>query len=397
MINNHYSATLSDLDLEMAKHIPAGGNWKNIPESIPSKRLENIRESFKKGLGSRSTYYGRLKPDAPSYTINTYFNRPGNGCHLHYDYNGKQHRVISQREAARFQGFPDDFLFIGSKTAINKQIGNAVPTILAYQIARSLPFKKAQFVDLFSGAGGLSLGFVWSGWKPIVANDKEKYFLETYKKNIHHNVILGDIRNKKIRDKILSEVEAKRDPNLPLVVVGGPPCQGFSTAGKKRSMEDDRNQLFYEYKKILELLSPDAFVFENVTGLLNMEKGKVLEMIKSELEQTVSHVDVWKLAAERYGVPQRRTRIVLVGIKNPGLKANQPQPVTYWGDKTEQDNLPLVFTAEEVLSDLPALKSGQDGSTMEYVSPPQNIYQKLMRGDIKVSKYLESIQKKNRL
>ena len=114
MIPNHYSARLSELDLAMAIHIPPGGNWKNIPTSIPSQRLAQIRESYAKGGGSRSTYYGRLRPDAPAYTINTYFGRPGNGCHLHYDYAGGQHRVISQREAARLQSFPDDFVFLGS-------------------------------------------------------------------------------------------------------------------------------------------------------------------------------------------------------------------------------------------------------------------------------------------
>jgi len=69
MIPNHYSARLSELDLAMAIHIPPGGHWKNIPTSIPSQRLAQIRESYAKGGGSRSTYYGRLRPDAPAYTI----------------------------------------------------------------------------------------------------------------------------------------------------------------------------------------------------------------------------------------------------------------------------------------------------------------------------------------
>src|SRR5271165_4143348 len=100
-IPNHYTARLSALDLEIAQAVPPGGNWKNIPQHIPSKRLEQIRESFAAGEGSRSTYYGRLHPNRPSYTVNTYFNRPGNGCHLHYDSDGTQDRVLSEREAAR--------------------------------------------------------------------------------------------------------------------------------------------------------------------------------------------------------------------------------------------------------------------------------------------------------
>ena len=77
MIFNHYASSLSELDMQVIKCVPPGGNWKNIPESVPSQRLAQIRESYKAGKGSRSTYYGRLRPDMPAYTINTYFNRPG--------------------------------------------------------------------------------------------------------------------------------------------------------------------------------------------------------------------------------------------------------------------------------------------------------------------------------
>ena len=73
MIANHYAAKLSDLDMQIINYVPQGGNWKNIPESVPSQRLVQIRESYKEGKGSRSTYYGRLRSDMPSYTINTYF------------------------------------------------------------------------------------------------------------------------------------------------------------------------------------------------------------------------------------------------------------------------------------------------------------------------------------
>ena len=155
-IPNHYSASLSELDLMIASAVPPGGNWKDVPESVPSRRIQQIRESYVAGKGSRSTYYGRLRPDAPAYTINTYFSRPGNGCHLHYDFT--QQRVLSQREAARLQSFPDSFVFQGSKNSINQQIGNAVPPLLAYQIALRFP-TAGQFVDLFSGARWARSGF----------------------------------------------------------------------------------------------------------------------------------------------------------------------------------------------------------------------------------------------
>ena len=199
MIPNHYAAKLSELDMQVVHCVPPGGNWKDIPESIPSQRLAQIRESYKAGKGSRSTYYGRLLPNMPSYTINTYFNRPGNGCHMHYS----QDRTLSQREAARLQTFPDSFVFKGSISAINNQIGNAVPVLLSYQIAEEIPFK-GQFVDLFCGAGGLALGFVWAGWKPIIANDIDKYAIETHRTNIGEEAICGDINSQEVFDRIVS-------------------------------------------------------------------------------------------------------------------------------------------------------------------------------------------------
>ncbi|CCI19917.1 DNA (Cytosine-5-)-methyltransferase [Microcystis aeruginosa PCC 9807] len=394
MIPNHYSARLSELDLAMAIHIPPGGNWKNIPTSIPSQRLAQIRESYAKGGGSRSTYYGRLRPDAPAYTINTYFGRPGNGCHLHYDYAGGQHRVISQREAARLQSFPDDFVFLGSRTAINTQIGNAVPPLLGYQIALHLG-SPGIFVDLFSGAGGLALGFKWAGWLPVIANDIERIAIETYAKNVDSSVIVGDIQDPEISSKISSMANVARqlNPDAKLFVLGGPPCQGFSTAGNPRSMQDGRNSLFRNYTQIITLINPDGFVFENVMGLLNMEQGRVFEQIKMVLESVTDQLSVWKLDTADYGIPQRRKRVILVGLKQQ-LQILPPPVVT--GDSTENGliDLPSAVTTYEALSDLPPLESSQDGESLDYIFPPATDYQELMRGYISPEQYLNALRKK---
>lgn len=394
MIPNHYSARLSELDLAMAIHIPPGGNWKNIPTSIPSQRLAQIRESYAKGGGSRSTYYGRLRSDAPAYTINTYFGRPGNGCHLHYDYAGGQHRVISQREAARLQSFPDDFVFLGSRTAINTQIGNAVPPLLGYQIALHLG-SPGIFVDLFSGAGGLALGFKWAGWLPVIANDIERIAIETYAKNVDSSVIVGDIQDPEISSKISSMANVARqlNPDAKLFVLGGPPCQGFSTAGNPRSMQDGRNSLFRNYTQIITLINPDGFVFENVMGLLNMEQGRVFEQIKMVLESVTDQLSVWKLDTANYGIPQRRKRVILVGLKQQ-LQILPPPVVT--GDSTENGliDLPSAVTTYEALSDLPPLESSQDGESLDYIFPPATDYQELMRGYISPEQYLNALRKK---
>jgi DNA (cytosine-5)-methyltransferase 1 len=391
MIPNHYSAKLSDLDLKMAVNIPPGGNWKNIPASIPSKRLEQIRESYARGGGSRSTYYGRLRPDAPAYTISTYFNRPGNGCHLHYDYAGGQHRVISQREAARLQSFPDNFVFKGSRTAVSNQIGNAVPPLLAYQIALSLG-SPGLFVDLFAGAGGLALGFKWAGWQPIVANDIDRAALETYAKNVDPSIVLGDIRDPQIFEQIITRVNESRklNANAKLFVLGGPPCQGFSTAGNARSMSDERNSLFRNYRQVIEAINPDGFVFENVMGLLNMKGGFVFEEIKRALASVTSQLSVWKINAAEYGIPQRRNRVILVGLQN----RTQPIPVPQAVCSLEEEliNSELIVTVHKALSDLPPLQSGQDGENLDYISSPISYYQKLMRDYISPIQYLDLLR-----
>ena len=135
-IFNHQTASLSEIDLKMIKSVPSGGNWKNIPKSIPSERLKRIRRS-----GGRTTYYGRLRWDKPSYTINTYFNRPGNGCFMHPEdknSNNPQHRLLSFREAARIQTYPDNFIFIGPRHEQCIQVGNSVPVKLAQSWAKHL-------------------------------------------------------------------------------------------------------------------------------------------------------------------------------------------------------------------------------------------------------------------
>lgn len=393
-IPNHVTASLSELDLQTAYAVPPGGNWKDIPTDIPSARLDTIRRGFAAGNGSRSTYYGRLRSDRPSYTINTHFTRPGNGCHLHYDYDGGQHRTLSFREAARLQSFPDSFVFLGPKTSIAKQIGNAVPPLLAYQIARQLG-PPGCFVDLFSGAGGLAQGFVWAGWQPLLANDIEKHFISTYRANIHDEAIIGDIRDKAIFNAIVEKVTAGRKsfPKRPLWVLGGPPCQGFSTAGKRRTMDDERNHLFVQYKAMIKALDADGFVFENVTGLLNMEKGSVFKLIYESLAEERPFLETWKLHSEQFAVPQRRSRVVLVGHDRVCKAPRQPDALTSMdGALGLFCTLAPAVTVGEALDDLPPLQASADGSTLPYRHRAKTRYQRLMRGLISPDEYLASFR-----
>ena len=392
-IPNHVTGSMSDLEMAAALHVPPGGNWKNIPETIPSARLANIRSAFAAGKGSRSTYYGRLHPDRPAYTISTYFTRLGNGCHLHYDFAAGQHRTLSLREAARLQSFPDSFRFVGSKTSVANQIGNAVPPLLGYLIAKRLG-RPGQFIDLFAGAGGLALGFLWAGWKPVVANDVDATFLATYTENIDPNVVAGDIRDVGIQDSLIEAVQVRR-MSKPLWVIGGPPCQGFSTAGNARSMDDERNHLFRDYIKVIEALDPDGFVFENVTGLLNMQGGRVFEEVRGALAEHCETLSQWKPHAEQFGVPQRRSRVVLVGSRRSVRDIKPPEPLTSMPSEilSTDDALPPAVSVFDALDDLPALGPSEDGSLLEYRHGAISEYQRFMRGAITAKDYVTSFKR----
>ncbi|MFW9945027.1 MAG: DNA cytosine methyltransferase, partial [Candidatus Sifarchaeia archaeon] len=235
VLYNHVCAKLSDFDMEVIRTVPPGGNWQDVPVEIASKssRLTQIRRS-----GGRTTYYGRLQRDLPSYTINTYFNRPGNGTFIH----PTQDRLISQREAARLQSFPDEFRFRGSTTSIYKQIGNAVPPLLARAIGAQIP--KGEVVDLFAGAGGLSEGLIQAGHRPIVASDINRHMCATYEYNHPETAVMQlDITNSTAFSQLVSEIEDGLAGKTLNMIAGGPPCQGFSTAGNWDA-SDSRNSLF---------------------------------------------------------------------------------------------------------------------------------------------------------
>lgn len=391
-IPNHVAPRLSELDMRMVVSVPEGGNWKDIPESIPSKRLEQIRESFKRGEGSRSTYYGRLRRYDPSYTISTDFSRPGNGCHIHYE----QDRVLSAREAARLQSFPDSFEFVGSQTAVNTQIGNAVPPLLAYQIAKTLG-PPGVFIDLFAGAGGMGLGFKWAGWKPIVANDIQSAYLATYARNVHENVLVGSIAHQEVFNALVAAALNAKQTGVPLWVLGGPPCQGFSTAGNQRSMEDPRNQLPWDYVRFLNRVQPDGFVFENVTGLLNMEGGRVFSAVKEAFSTVMPTVLSAVLTADAFGIPQRRKRVILIGMRGQGSQRyNWPEPITALRSAhTLLADLAPAISVQDAINDLPQLKQGEDGRHLAYLSEPQTPYQSLMRGALTASEYLMAFTSAN--
>lgn len=332
----HVRPGLSALDIEMIGHVPQGGNWENIPASVPSTRIGQIRQMTAERGKVRTTYYGRLRPDQPAYTIATYYNRPGNGTNIH----PWEDRTLTSREAARLQSFPDWYVFVGPETAVRKQIGNAVPPLLALalgnQLASVLDVTNPTCVDLFAGAGGLSLGLEMAGWSVRAAADNAAWASKTYRLNrpcddemrpdsaatyfLDSDLLVADQR-----DSVWAQAEQKLTRPLDLLI-GGPPCQGFSHAGW-RTAGDQRNDLASVFMEAVERLDPTLVVLENVEGLLSYNKGQVVSDLLATLKDLGYDIgdSPWILKSECFGVPQMRRRVFLVGSK--GVPApEQPRP-----------------------------------------------------------------------
>lgn len=161
-------------------------------------------------------------------------------------------------------------------------------------------------ISLFSGAGGMDLGFKMAGFNIVWANDFNNDAVETYKRNLGNHIILGDITKIKSDEIPLKEGEVD-------VIIGGFPCQGFSIANKNRNIKDQRNFLYKEMLRIIKDKKPKFFVAENVKGILNLAKGKVIELIIEDFKKLGYKVDYKLLNAADFGVPQQRERVIIIG------------------------------------------------------------------------------------
>lgn len=228
-------------------------------------------------------------------------------------------------------------------------------------------------VSLFSGAGGMDLGFENVGFNIVWANDFFKEAVESYKKNISKNVIYGDI----------TKIPSSEIPDDVDLVIGGFPCQGFSVANTKRSMKDKRNFLYKEMLRIIKDKSPKFFVAENVKGLLSMENGKIFNMIKEDFESIGYKVDARLLNAAEFGVPQARERLVIIGNR---LGIENPFPIpTHWVDNKQYNSkkgLKDPITVQETIEFLSNVKLSnspiilKDGSKIYNHIAATNVYDK---------------------
>ena len=231
------------------------------------------------------------------------------------------------------------------------------------------------FIDLFSGAGGLSCGMVMAGFNPVASVEIMPQAVETYKynfiekKKFPEQVETRNIREKNVKEKLYEAVQGKKID----VIVGGFPCQGFSMAGY-RVVDDPRNSLYKEMKEIVEHLKPDVVVMENVEGLRSMLNGKVEEMIIEDYRKIGYEINLTILNSADYGVPQYRKRVIFIGNRIGKINYH-PKPIydessyvtlgdaiKQYMDVPENPEINHVFTKHTLdmqkrLSDVPEGKS----------------------------------------
>ena len=217
--------------------------------------------------------------------------------------------------------------------------------------------KEYTYIDLFSGAGGLSLGFSKRKFRNVFSVDIEPVFCKTYKKNFpNHRLIQQDITSISNQD-IISLVGNKKIN----VIVGGPPCQGFSMAGNvgRRFIDDPRNHLFKEFARFISVIKPDVFLMENVARLYTHNNGKTREEILHTFKSLGYNTECRVLNVADYGVPQIRSRIIFIGtsLKNDNIifPKKRYNPNEY-------------VTIKDTIDDLPVLKSGESSTIPNHVA-----------------------------
>lgn len=257
--------------------------------------------------------------------------------------------------------------------------------------------KKYTFIDLFAGCGGLSEGFYRQGYKALAHVEINHFACETLRKRMAHygykdiekEVIEYDITAPDILDRIKDAV-GNRSVDI---IIGGPPCQAYSSAGRVRDKEgmakDARNYLFESYVKVLESIRPKIFVFENVTGILtataNGEKifPKVVKALGNKYK-IIDDPNVILFNTANYGVPQIRKRIILMGVRKDiscletsdlyaGVVKTHYDPDM---DDSQRGNLKRFVDVKEAIGDLPIVYPGEDASTDSFDYPCNNEFLK---------------------
>lgn len=373
VLYNHVATAHKQFVKDTIALVPEGGNWKDLPAGVGESR--KFHEAWTRYDGNK-----------PSRTIDT-----GHRNHFHYEYN----RVPTIRENARLQSFPDDFVFTGTRTQQNRQVGNAVPPLLGKALAGELlsiigkqktADRKIKTIDLFAGCGGLMDGFEQSGhYDTVAAVEWEAAPCRNFEKRLREKWNYPDAAHRVLRFDIQRTDELfegwKNDPVFGSsggldelinakggidMIIGGPPCQAYSIAGRVRDehgMKNDyRNYLFESYIKVLERYKPKAFIFENVPGILSAKPGDrpIIKIIQESFEKAGYHIlqDLNKAVIDftEYGVPQNRNRVIIFGVSKDYFGERSDSLVNdFYENALPKYKVPEKKTVYEAIGDLPKL------------------------------------------
>lgn len=227
-----------------------------------------------------------------------------------------------------------------------------------------------RMLDLFCGAGGFSWGMHKNPcFKTVVALDIDSKAAETFKNNMPNTeIVVGDISEDSVKEQVI-KLAKNNEVNM---IIGGPPCQGFSMKGKKLGLDDPRNFLFREFLSIVEILQPELFIIENVKGLLMSSNGWFKEEIEKSIKKLGYNIECGILNAADFGVPQSRERTFFICSKESTISLPKP-------------TVRKLVTVREAISDLSFLNSGEGEFKQDYRIKANSKYQRSMR---KKSEYL---------
>ncbi len=229
--------------------------------------------------------------------------------------------------------------------------------------------KKYRVLDIFCGAGGFSCGMEQAGFEVIAGVDNDERALKTFQHN-HKDAIVINYDLSNIDNNLFRLLDPVIKDGID-VLVGGPPCQGFSIAGK-RLADDPRNKLWLAYIKIIDRYKPKVIFLENVPTIVSVNKGQVAEKIMDSFLEYGYEVSQKVLVASDYGVPQKRKRAFFVAIKKGLPSFSFPK------------SLGEYITTEEAIGDLPLLNDSLGLEEVSYMVEPQNKYQKEIRKESRV-------------
>lgn len=227
-----------------------------------------------------------------------------------------------------------------------------------------------RILDLFCGAGGFSCGFDQvEGITTEVALDFDSSAINTFQKNFPNaKCVCGNICDEKVKDEII-RLAKERNVNM---IIGGPPCQGFSLKGKNLGLEDPRNFLFLEYVDIVKRVKPEIFIIENVKNMISSGNGYFIKQIYEKFTNLGYTLNHGILNAYNFGVPQTRERTIIIGTLNPkGMTLPEAGKEPY-------------MSVRDAISDLAYLESGEGSDESQYINQPLSDYQKRLRDDMKI-------------